>query len=134
MFGAMVLGKEKAEEARKKQSDGMGGGAVQFGVAVLGKKEPKAPVALAPDVPAQVPEAKVVKVKAFTEKQAEKTLLTDPNLWDLVLTAEAARPEYDSIGCRPVVARALVAAADLAKAKPMPGPVLEQLRVMSKEA
>lgn len=123
MFGAKVVGEAKARELREKHIDGAGGGAIQFGTAVLGTPQ-------VATVPAVAPE----KVGKYSEKRAVDVLRGDPNLWDKILLAEMARPEYKTQGARPVVARALLQAGELAKAKAMPGPVMEELRVMAREA
>lgn len=123
MYGAAVVGKEKAEELRRKRIDGAGTGAIQFGVRVTGAKE----------VPIPTPKRETPKGgRRFSEERAIETLKHDPHAWDIVLEAETRRAEFQTEGARKRVAVALLEAAELAKAKPMPGPVMEQLRVMAK--
>lgn len=79
--------------------------------------KPKAEIAKAP-VPMGAPQA------SYSEQDIEVMLATDPNQWDLVCQTESERPD----GWRPAVATMVLNAAPDAKDKPIPAPVVAELK------
>lgn len=153
-LGHRVIGKEAAARQQATLVDHIGGGAIQLGQRLTSQKyktqpveshvnlapppatPPKSPEARTPrstankvPKPAQAPKApEAPAVASFSEQEIELMLATDPNAWDKVCEAEIARPE----GWRPAVAHMVLNAAPEAKDKPIPTPMLEELRATVK--
>lgn len=150
-LGHRLIGKAAADAQQQALTDENGGGAIQLGHRLLNNKFPGAeeavaftpPVveAVAPTVPRAtanaVPGAPVKGsrkvaaaaasapvVPSMSEAEVELLLAQDPNQWDKVAELEIARPE----GWRPAVAHMILNAAPDAKEKPVPEPMLVELR------
>lgn len=133
LLGKRVLGAEGAAIERAKT--GGGGAMVVAGKRVMGHEaKPAVPekknVRTSGNRVAKTPAPKAAPAPAalsFTEAEVEAMLEQDPNRWDTIVDAESLRPD----GPRPVVAALILAAADRATTKPIPGAIVEALEKLT---
>lgn len=91
---------------------------------------PKAPVeAAAAPAPKKEPGPKDEGM-GYSEGDVESMLNADPNLWDVILDAEAVRPE----GPRAAVAAMLLSASERATDKPIPAALITYLETLVPKA
>jgi hypothetical protein len=91
---------------------------------------PPKPPAVADEAPAPKKPAPSKDDLGYSEGQVEDMLAKDANMWDVVLDAEAVRPE----GPRAAVAAMLLSAAERATEKPIPDKLVAYLETLIPKA